>query len=54
TRYWIALAGDGVDDGEDTDFAAIAAGYVSITPLMTDLTSHAARQDVEQWLEALS
>ncbi|WP_158774517.1 5'/3'-nucleotidase SurE [Cobetia sp. L2A1] len=54
TRYWIALAGEGIDGGDDTDFAAVAAGYVSITPLMTDLTSHSARHDVEQWLEALT
>ncbi|MDF9435308.1 5'/3'-nucleotidase SurE [Chromohalobacter israelensis] len=53
-RYWIAAAGDNADDGEDTDFAAIEAGFVSITPLQTDLTRHAALDDVRNWLDALS
>ncbi|BBM05558.1 hypothetical protein HAALTHF_22300n [Vreelandella aquamarina] len=42
------------DDGEDTDFAAIEAGYVSITPLQTDLTRHSARRDVQDWLDAFA
>lgn len=53
-RYWIAPAGESADDGADTDFAAIEAGYVSITPLQTDLTRHAAINDVRGWLDALS
>lgn len=53
-RYWIAAVGKSADDGEDTDFAAIEAGYVSITPLQTDLTRHAARDDVQGWLDALT
>ncbi|MCK2042830.1 5'/3'-nucleotidase SurE [Chromohalobacter sp. TMW 2.2308] len=53
-RYWIAAVGDNADDGADTDFAAIDAGYVSITPLQTDLTRHAALDDVRNWLDALS
>ncbi len=53
-RYWIAAAGDNADDGPDTDFAAIEAGYVSITPLQTDLTRHTALKDVQGWLDALS
>ncbi|QJQ96073.1 MULTISPECIES: 5'/3'-nucleotidase SurE [Halomonadaceae] len=53
-RFWIAAAGENADDGSDTDFAAIEAGYVSITPLQTDLTRHAALQDVQGWLDALT
>lgn len=53
-RYWIALAGENADDGPDTDFAAIEAGFVSITPLHTDLTRHTALDDVQGWLDALS
>ncbi|MBD3898173.1 5'/3'-nucleotidase SurE [Halomonas sp. ML-15] len=53
-RYWIAAAGENADDGPDTDFAAVEAGYVSITPLQTDLTRHAAREDVQGWLDALT
>ncbi|WP_043527525.1 5'/3'-nucleotidase SurE [Litchfieldella xinjiangensis] len=53
-RYWIAAVGASADDGEDTDFAAVEAGYVSITPLQTDLTRHAALRDVQGWLDALT
>ncbi|GHC29754.1 5'-nucleotidase SurE [Kushneria pakistanensis] len=54
TRYWIAASGASSDMGEDTDFAAIEAGFVSITPLQTDLTRHASIGDVRGWLEALT
>ncbi|MBP5978834.1 MAG: 5'/3'-nucleotidase SurE [Halomonas sp.] len=54
TRYWIASVAANADDGEDTDFAAIEAGYVSITPLQTDLTRHPARRDVQDWLDAFA
>ncbi|MCK2184468.1 5'/3'-nucleotidase SurE [Halomonas getboli] len=53
-RYWIAAVGESADDGEDTDFAAVEAGFVSITPLQLDLTRHAARDDVQEWLDALT
>ena len=42
------------DDGPDTDFAAIEGGFVSITPLQTDLTRHSALDDVQGWLDGLS
>ncbi|WP_346796115.1 5'/3'-nucleotidase SurE [Halomonas sp. Bachu 37] len=53
-RYWIAAVGANADDGEDTDFAAIEAGYVSISPLQTDLTRHQACADVQDWLDAFA
>ncbi|MFD2190661.1 5'/3'-nucleotidase SurE [Pistricoccus aurantiacus] len=53
-RYWIAPVSRNADDGPDTDFAAIEAGFVSITPLQTDLTRHAALHDVQGWLDALT
>ncbi|PMR73200.1 5'/3'-nucleotidase SurE [Billgrantia endophytica] len=53
-RYWIAAVGQNADDGPDTDFAAVEAGYVSITPLQTDLTRHAAIEDVQGWLDAFT
>ncbi|WP_355661763.1 5'/3'-nucleotidase SurE [Halomonas salifodinae] len=53
-RYWIAAVGESADDGPDTDFAAVEAGYVSITPLQTDLTRHAALADVRGWLDAFA
>ncbi|CAM4054350.1 5'/3'-nucleotidase SurE [Vreelandella rituensis] len=53
-RYWIAAAGANADEGEDTDFAAVKDGYVSITPLHTDLTRYPSRQDVQEWLDAFA
>ncbi|TFH84996.1 5'/3'-nucleotidase SurE [Billgrantia azerbaijanica] len=53
-RYWIAAAGENADDGPDTDFAAVEAGFVSITPLQLDLTRHTALDDVRDWLNALT
>ncbi|HTX93207.1 MAG TPA: 5'/3'-nucleotidase SurE [Anaerolineales bacterium] len=47
--YWIG--GDFptgvVEDG--TDFGAITAGYVSITPLQLDLTAHEAMETLGKW-----
>lgn len=51
--YWIGTAGDPVDAGEGTDFHAVAAGFVSVTPLLTDLTRHDALQDVSRWAKDL-
>jgi 5'-nucleotidase len=53
-RYWIAAVGENADDGPDTDFAAVEAGFVSITPLQTDLTRHATIDAVQGWLNALT
>src|SRR6266508_3789540 len=38
TCYWVGAAGPAADAGEGTDFHAIDAGYVSVTPLQIDLT----------------
>jgi 5'-nucleotidase len=48
--YWVGPAGEGSDAGEGTDFAAIAADCVSVTPLQVDLTRHSALGDVDEWL----
>lgn len=48
--YWVGPAGEGADAGEGTDFAAVAAGQVSVTPLQVDLTRHNALGDVHEWL----
>ncbi|MDO6806955.1 hypothetical protein Q4595_31140, partial [Wenyingzhuangia sp. 1_MG-2023] len=39
--YWISAAGAVADAGPETDFFAIEAGYVSITPIQMDMTRHA-------------
>lgn len=50
TVYWVGAAGQAKNTGEDTDFAAVEDGYVSLTPLHMDLT-HAAQIDgVRRWL----
>jgi len=48
--YWVGPAGEGADAGEGTDFAAIAADCVSVTPLQVDLTRHSALGDLDEWL----
>lgn len=50
TLYWIGPAGAAQDAGEGTDFHAVEAGYVSITPLQIDLTHTGQLQDVTEWL----
>lgn len=51
--YWIGAAGPEQDAGPGTDFHAVAAGYVSVTPLQIDLTRHAALGAVGDWIGAL-
>ena len=51
TIYWVGAAGPAADAGEGTDFAAIAAGQVSITPLQMDLTYYSEQRAVEAWLQ---
>lgn len=50
--FWVGPAGDAADAGEGTDFHAVQAGYVSITPIHTDLTRHQALAETARWLEA--
>lgn len=51
--YWIGAAGPEQDAGPGTDFHAVAAGYVSVTPLQIDLTRHAALGAVGEWIGSL-
>ncbi len=48
--YWVGAAGPAADAGEGTDFHAVEAGYVSLTPLQIDLTHGAEMAHVAQWL----
>ncbi len=50
TAYWIGAAGAAADAGPGTDFHAVAANRVSVTPLQVDLTHHAQLSMVEAWL----
>lgn len=48
--YWIGPAGPGQDAGEGTDFAALEAGAVAVTPLKVDLTRHESLPRIDAWL----
>lgn len=49
--YWVGAAGEARDDGEGTDFHAVAGGCVSITPLQIDLTHNAQMKSVSAWMD---
>jgi len=48
--FRIGSPGQGADTGPGTDFHAIAAGQVSVTPLHIDMTRHAALAGLADWL----
>jgi 5'-nucleotidase len=50
TSYWIGPAGGEQDAGPGTDFHAVGAGRVSVTPLQIDLTHHQQMPLVADWL----
>ncbi|MEY2776891.1 MAG: 5-nucleotidase SurE [Pseudomonadota bacterium] len=50
--YWVGAPGAIRDAGPGTDFCALAARQVSITPLRVDLGDADAQQEVTDWLES--
>ncbi len=49
--YWIGPSGPPCKEiSNDTDFDSISQGFVSITPLHTDLTAHSALVDLAAWI----
>ncbi len=52
--YWVGPAGDAEDAGPGTDFHALQAGYVSVTPLHADLTRHNALSALGTWCGGLA
>ncbi len=50
-RFWIALAGEGDDAGEGTDFHAVSNNYVSVTPIHVDMTQYDVLNSMKTWLE---
>ncbi len=50
TAFWIGPAGDAQDAGPGTDFHAVAAGRVSVTPLQVDLTHHRQLDLIRGWM----
>jgi len=51
--YWIGPPGEAEDDGPGTDFHAVRAGQVSITPIHVDLTRYQALEHVSGWVASL-
>jgi 5'-nucleotidase len=51
TAYWIGAAGGEQDAGPGTDFHAVAAGRVSVTPLQIDLSQHQQLPLLADWLK---
>lgn len=47
--YWIGGGESRWWGGADSDFRAIQAGYISVTPLHLDLTNYRLLQDVGEW-----
>jgi 5'-nucleotidase len=50
TVYWVGAAGGAQDAGKGTDFHAVAANQVSVTPLQMDLTRFSQLDAVRTWL----
>ena len=48
--YWVGPPGGEQDAGPGTDFYAINAGYVSLTPLQIDLTRYDSLEALKAWL----
>ena len=49
--YWIGEVREGFRATGGTDFEAIDEGYVSVTPMRSDLTNHAAIEELKSWNE---
>ena len=47
--FWIGVGPPAWEAGEDTDYAAVHSGYVSVTPLMLDLTDYAGLRGLKDW-----
>lgn len=53
TIYWVGPPGAEQDAGPGTDFHAVRNGYVSVTPILVDLTHHERVAHLQNWLEEL-
>lgn len=54
TIYWVGPPGGEQDAGPGTDFHAIRNGYISVTPILVDLTRYAALDKVAHWLPKIT
>ncbi len=51
--FWVGPTGHAADAGEGTDFHALDQGYISVTPLHSDLTHYQALQTTGDWLQGV-
>ncbi len=51
--YWIGPTPGVQDESEGTDFYAVEQGFVSITPILVDLTAHNSFQFLGDWINTL-
>ena len=47
--YWIGEVREGFRAAGGTDFEAVDEGYVSVTPMRSDLTSHSGLVKLKSW-----
>ncbi|NII10453.1 5'/3'-nucleotidase SurE [Oleiagrimonas sp. C23AA] len=52
--WWIGPSGEVDDDSPGTDFDAVRRGFISVTPIHTDLTRYQALEKVSSWADALA
>lgn len=52
--YWVGPPGAEQDAGPGTDFHAVRAGFVSITPLQVDLTRREAMHEMARWVSGMT
>jgi len=47
--FWIGGGTSRWQGGDDSDFRAVAEGYISVTPLHLDLTDHRLVEEIRRW-----
>lgn len=52
--FWIGALSEPYDISEGTDFNAIEEGFVSITPLHTDMTCYKAQSSLQRWTDTVT
>jgi 5'-nucleotidase len=52
--FWIGALSEPHDMSEGTDFYAVENGYVSITPIHTDMTCYEAKSPLEKWTDTVT
>ena len=47
--YWLSGTFKNLDEGQETDLAAVEEGYVSVTPIQYDMTAYHALDTMRTW-----